>query len=286
MADTRSNPSLIVDDRTGRRIALNVSENAAIGVLDSGMGGISVLNEMRVLMPSERFLYVADSAHVPYGPKSPQYIQARCGLIARFLIERGVKALVIACNTATAAAAEQLRATYEVPVIGMEPAVKPASAATKRRVVGVLATSGMLASARFAALLDRFAGGIRVVTRAAPELVLLVEAGDLSSAAARAACESAVRPLVDAGADVIVHGCTHFPFFKPLIADIVGTEVIQIDTGAAVARHLNHVLRTRDLLARELEGGAEFFTSGEVAKASVVVGRLYGEATVQALPDS
>ena len=265
---------------------MTVSENAAIGVLDSGMGGISVLNEMRVLMPSERFLYVADSGHVPYGPKSPEFIQARCDLIARFLIGRGVKALVIACNTATAAAAEQMRASYSVPVIGMEPAVKPAVAATKCGVVGVLATSGMLASVRFAALLDRFADGVRVVTQSAPQLVLLVEAGELDGEAVRAACEAAVRPLLDAGADVIVHGCTHFPFLEPVIADIAGPTVAQIDTGAAVARQLNYALRTRGMLATGMNGGAEFVTSGEVAKAHAVVMRLYGRATVEALPDS
>ncbi|HVC77153.1 MAG TPA: glutamate racemase [Candidatus Micrarchaeaceae archaeon] len=264
---------------------MNVSENAPIGVLDSGMGGISVLNAMRSLLPAERFVYVADSGHVPYGPKPAEYIQVRCDLIARFLIERGAKALVIACNTATAAAAEQLRATYSVPVIGMEPAVKPASAATKRGVVGVLATSGTLASARFAALLDRFAGGIRVITQPAPELVLLVESGDLDSREARAACEIAVRPLLDGGADVIVHGCTHFPFLKPLIADLAGPEVIQIDTGAAVARHLKSMLGSRDLLAEGVNGDADFFTSGEVATGTGVVSRLYGEAALEALPD-
>jgi glutamate racemase len=262
-----------------------VADNAAIGVLDSGMGGISVLNEMRILLPGERFIYVADSGHVPYGPKAPEFIQGRCDLIARFLVGRAVKALVIACNTATAAAAEQLRGTLSVPVLGMEPAVKPASAATRRGVVGVLATSGMLTSARFAALLDRFAKGIRVVTQPAPELVLLVEAGDLDSAAARAACETAIRPLIDGGADVIVHGCTHFTFLKPLIANIVGPKVIQIDTGAAVARHLQSVLRAHDLLAVGARGCTEFFTSGDVSKGRVVVGRLYGEAAVEALPD-
>jgi glutamate racemase len=262
-----------------------MSGNAPIGVLDSGLGGISVLNEMRSLMPAERFVYVADSGHVPYGPKPVEYIQERCDLIARFLIERGAKALVIACNTATAAAADELRATYTVPVIGMEPAVKPASAATKNGVVGVLATSGTLASARFAALLDRFAGGIRVITQPAPELVLLVETGDLDSDEARAACEIAVRPLVDGGADVIVHGCTHFPFLKPLIAEIVGSEVIQIDTGAAVARHVKSVLASRGHLADGVNGGSQFFTSGEVAAGTEVVSRLYGEASVAALPE-
>ena len=263
-----------------------MSDQAPIGVLDSGIGGISVLNEMRQLLPYERFLYVADSGHLPYGPKPPEHIQGRCDLIARFLISRGAKALVVACNTATAAAAEQMRARWPVPVLGMEPAVKPAAAATKRRVVGVLATSGMLVSARFAALLDRFADGIQVVTQSAPELVLLVEAGHLQGDEAHAACEAAVRPLLDAGADVIVHGCTHFPFLKPVIADIAGPDVIQIDTGAAVARHLDSELSSQNLLAGEMVGGAEFFTSGDVAKANAVVMRLYGPATVLALPDS
>ena len=267
-------------------IFLTVFDQAPIGVLDSGIGGISVLNEMRQLLPYERFLYVADSGYMPYGPKPPEYIQGRCDLIARFLISRGAKALVVACNTATAAAAEQMRARWSVPVLGMEPAVKPAAAATKRGVVGVLATSGMLVSARFAALLDRFADGIRVVTQPAPELVLLVEAGNLDGKEAHAACEAAVRPLLDAGADVIVHGCTHFPFLKPVIADIAGPDVVQIDTGAAVARHLDSVLTSRDLLANGMNGGAQFFTSGDVAKAKAVVMRLYGRATVQALPDS
>ncbi|HEX3507121.1 MAG TPA: glutamate racemase [Candidatus Dormibacteraeota bacterium] len=262
-----------------------MSHNGPIGVLDSGMGGISVLNEMRSLLPDERFIYVADSGHVPYGPKPAAYIQERCDLIAGFLLQRGAKALVIACNTATAAAADQLRSTYSVPVLGMEPAVKPASAATRKGVVGVLATSGTLASARFAALLDRFAGGIRVITQPAPELVLLVEAGDLDSDGARAACEVAVRPLIDGGADVIVHGCTHFPFLKPVIAGIVGPRVIQIDTGAAVARHLKSVLGSHALLAESSHGGADFFTSGDLATGHGVVSRLFGEAAVEALPD-
>jgi glutamate racemase len=263
-----------------------VSDQASIGVLDSGMGGISVLNEMRELLPRERFIYVADSGHMPYGPKPPEDIQARCNMIVRFLIERGVKALVVACNTATAVAVEQLRAPLSVPILGMEPAVKPASAATKCRVVGVLATSGMLGSARFAALLDRFADGIQVITQPAPELVLLVEAGDLDGEKTRAACEAAVRPILDNGADVIVHGCTHFPFLKPVIADIAGPNVIQIDSGAAVARRLDSVLTSHGLIATGTIGSAKFFTSGDVTKANAVVRRLYGRATVQTLPDS
>ena len=145
---------------------VTVSDSSSIGVLDSGMGGISVLNEMQRLLPCERFLYVADSGHMPYGPKPPEYIQARCDLIARFLIDRGVKALVLACNTATAAAVDQMRATWSVPVIGMEPAVKPAAAATKTRVVGVLATSGLAAMNRLelAFRLTLVSGGIVVVT--------------------------------------------------------------------------------------------------------------------------
>ena len=263
-----------------------MSDSSSIGVLDSGMGGISVLHEMQRLLPCERFLYVADSRHMPYGPKPPEYIQARCDLIAHFLIDRGVKALVLACNTATAAAVDQMRETWSVPVIGMEPAVKPAAAATKTRVVGVLATSGMLASSRFAALLDRFADGIQVVTQPAPELVLLVEAGHLDGDAARAACESAIRPLLGEGADVIVHGCTHFPFLKPVIGDIAGPDIIQIDTGAAVARRIASVLASRNLISTDPVGGTQFFTSGDIEKANAVVGKLYGRAAVEALPES
>nr|NIU62727.1 glutamate racemase [Stutzerimonas stutzeri] len=164
--------------------------NAPVGVFDSGVGGLSVLREIRRRLPHESLLYLADSAHVPYGEKSPEYIRERCRIIAAFFVEQGAKALVLACNTATAAGVTELRELYpDLPIIGMEPAVKPAAAATRSGVVGVLATTGTLKSARFAALLDRFAGDVRVITQPCPGLVERIEAGDLASDETRAMLE-------------------------------------------------------------------------------------------------
>ena len=158
-----------------------------IGVFDSGVGGLSVLHHIRTALPDARLVYVADSAHVPYGDKAPSYIEARSLALTRFLVEQGAEAIVIACNTATAAAAAALRASYRLPIVAMEPAVKPAVAASGSGVVGVLATVGTLESARFAALLEKYAGGVEIVTQGCPGLVEAVERGDLHGAEARGA---------------------------------------------------------------------------------------------------
>jgi len=241
-----------------------------IGVFDSGVGGLSVLREIRARLPRESLLYVADSAHVPYGNKSPEFIIARSRALGRFLLDHGAKALVIACNTATAAAAPILRAAWpDVPIIGMEPAVKPAVAATRRGLVGVLATVGTIHSARFAALLDHFARDVRVVMQPAPGLAEAVEAGALDTPATRALVERHVRPLLDAGVDTIVLGCTHYPFLKPLIAELAGPDIALIDTGAAVARQLERRLAEKALLAPAAAAAASppvtFWTTGDPA---------------------
>lgn len=154
--------------------------SAPIGVMDSGVGGLSVLAEIQRLLPNETLLYVGDCGHIPYGEKSPDYIRERCRRIAGFFHEQGAKAMVLACNTATVAAVADLRELYPTwPLVGMEPAVKPAAAATRSGVVGVLATTGTLQSAKFAALLDRFANDVQVITQPCPGLVELIEAGDL-----------------------------------------------------------------------------------------------------------
>src|ERR1035437_2580251 len=157
----------------------------AIGVFDSGVGGLSVLHHIRQTLPDERLIYVADSGHVPYGDKSPSYIEQRSHALTRFLIGQGADAIVIACNTATAAAAASLRRQFSIPIVGMEPAVKPAVAATQSGVVGVLATIGTLESARFAALLERYAGEVQIVTQGCPGLVEQVEKGELHSTETR-----------------------------------------------------------------------------------------------------
>lgn len=235
---------------------------APVGVFDSGVGGLSVLAEISRLLPNESLLYVADCGHIPYGEKSPEFIRQRCRQVAEFFHQQGAKAMVLACNTATVAAVADLREHYpHWPLVGMEPAVKPAAAATRSGVVGVLATTGTLQSAKFAALLDRFANDVRVVTQPCPGLVELIETGELDSPALRQLLRGYVEPLLAAGCDTLILGCTHYPFLKPLLAEMVPATVAIIDTGAAVARQLQRLLHERGLLATGLAQPAQFWTS-------------------------
>lgn len=251
---------------------------APIGVFDSGVGGLSVLREIRARLPHESLLYLADSGHVPYGEKSADFIRARCRSIAAFLLGQGAKALVIACNTATAAAISELRGLYpQIPVVGMEPAVKPAAQATRTGVVGVLATTGTLRSAKFAALLDRFASDVRVITQPCPGLVECIEAGDLQGAGTRALLERFTAPLLEQGCDTLILGCTHYPFIKPLLADMLPPGITLIDTGAAVARRVEAVLGERGMLA-EGAAGVRFWSTGDAARLHDVLPVLWGES--------
>jgi glutamate racemase len=254
-----------------------MADEAPVGVFDSGVGGLSVLREIRTLLPDESLLYVADSGHVPYGEKSPEFIRERCRVIAEFLLQRGAKALVLACNTATAAGVAELRERYpNLPIIGMEPAVKPAAAATRSGVVGVLATTGTLKSAKFAALLDRFASDVRVITQPCPGLVELIEAGELDSDATRSLLRALVAPLLAEGCDTLILGCTHYPFIKPLLERLVPESVSIIDTGAAVARHLARLLGECDLRAAGPARPACFWSSGDARLLQRVLPVLWG----------
>lgn len=252
----------------------------AIGVFDSGVGGLSVLREIRSQLPAESLLYVADAAYVPYGEKSPTLIRQRCQRIAGFLQEQGAKALVVACNTATAAAVTELRQKYpQLPVLGMEPAVKPAAAATRSGVVGVLATTGTLKSARFAALLDRFAGDIQVLTMPCPGLVERIEQGELDSPYLRQMVQGFVQPLLNEGCDTLILGCTHYPFIRPVLTALLPPEVILIDTAAAVARHLAFRLDGLSLLNPEGgTGSVQFWSSGACAPMAQVLPVLWGQS--------
>lgn len=236
--------------------------DAPIGVFDSGVGGLSVLKEISQLLPNESLLYVGDCGHIPYGEKSPEFIRQRCAVMAEFFQNQGVKALVLACNTATVAGVADLRQRYpDWPMVGMEPAVKPAAAATRSGVVGVLATTGTLQSAKFAALLDRFASDVRVVTQPCPGLVELIETGDLHSHTLHAMLRGYVEPLLAAGCDTIILGCTHYPFLKPLLRQMLPPSISLIDTGAAVARQLQRLLSERGLLAAGPSRETHFWTS-------------------------
>lgn len=229
--------------------------NAPIGVFDSGIGGLSVLKHIHSRLPAEHLHYFADSRYAPYGNQTPEFIRQRAHAIADFLLVKGVKALVVACNTATAAAIDSLRVHYRVPVIGMEPAVKPAVAASKNGIIGVLATTGTLQSAQFAALLENYGQHVKIITQACPGLVELIERGELGGSAMREMVTRYLTPLLDAGADTIVLGCTHYPFIQPLISEMIGSGRQIIETGAAVARQVEHRLQTAHLLNLQSHSG-------------------------------
>lgn len=253
-----------------------MAEEAPVGVFDSGVGGLSVLAEIRQLLPAETLHYIADCGHIPYGEKTPAFIRERCQLIAARLHAQGAKALVVACNTATVAAVADLRERYpRWPIVGMEPAVKPAAAATRNGRVGVLATTGTLQSAKFAALLDRFALGVQVVTQPCPGLVEQVERGDLHGPETRRLLQGFLEPLLTAECDTLILGCTHYPFLRPLLAELVPPEIILVDTGAAVARRLQSLLARDARLVRGPAGPTRIWTSGEPADLEAVLPQLW-----------
>lgn len=249
-----------------------------IGVFDSGVGGLSVLRSIRATLPAENLLYVADSAHAPYGDLTPERIRDRSEHITRHLVEHGAKAVVVACNTATAIAVEHLRTLYSLPIVAIEPAVKPAVHRTASGTVGVLATSATLASPRYAALLARYGDRARVVAQACPGLVERVEHGDWDGEATRSLLREYVAPLLGAGADQLVLGCTHYPFLRGLIEEIAGPGVEVLETGPAVAAELRRRLAAAAMLAAEGAGEVRFLTSGDPERVAPVLERLWPEA--------
>ena len=250
-----------------------------IGVFDSGVGGLSVLRDIRKELPNEDLLYVADSDHAPYGDKEAEYIETRSVAISQFLVDQPVKAIVVACNTATGAAVAKLRAIFKVPIVAMEPAVKPAVENTKSGVVGVLATRRTVSSENFLNLLARFGNNADIIVQACPGLVEQVEAGDLQGEKTRSLLQGFVRPLLEKGADTIVLGWTHYPFLAPLIRTLAGIEVAIIDPGEAIARELRRRLESIGQLSdRNWPGSERFWTSGSTASATTLISQLWGSA--------
>jgi glutamate racemase len=249
-----------------------------IGVFDSGVGGVSVLREIRRVLPSEDLIYLADSAYTPYGDRPAAVITERSIAMVTLLERAGVKAVVVACNTATGIAVDALRKHFALPIIAIEPAVKPAAARTRSGVVGVLATTQTLASERFAKLVETHAAGVRVLTQPSPGLVERVESGELLTAATRSMVEKYVTPLLDGGADTIVLGCTHYPFLSSVIQDVAGPAVAVIDPAVAVARELRRRLESGGLLASNgRSGGERFWTTGPPAQSQAVIAQLWGK---------
>jgi len=249
-----------------------------IGVFDSGVGGLSVLDHVHRLLPSERLIYVADSAYMPYGSQSSEVIRERSRLITRFFVEQGAKAVVVACNTATAAAIENLRETFSIPMVGMEPAVKPAVEATRVGIIGVLATSGTLASEKFSRLVSRFNSHVEVIFQPGTGLVELVEAGALESEKTVALLQEHLTPLLERGVDALVLGCTHYPFLTPAIRKIVGEKVAILDTGDAIAAELKRQLERSSQLATKASGQVSFFSSGNIESVEPMISRLWGRS--------
>ena len=217
---------------------------ARIGIFDSGSGGLSVYRELVKLLPMEQYRYYADNAHCPYGEKSPLYIQRRARYITEHFLDKGADIIVVACNTATAAAIATLRAEYpNVPFVGMEPAVKPAALGTETGVIGVLATAGTLKGSKYLKTRGLFEANVRIVEHVGQGFVELVERGVLDGPEAEATVRASLQPLLDAGADRIVLGCTHYPFLQPVIERLAGPSVQVIDPAPAVARQTMRVLQ-------------------------------------------
>ena len=249
-----------------------------IGVYDSGVGGLSVLRAIREALPHEALLYVADAAHVPYGEKSQDFVERRACAIADYFVSRGARAMVVACNTATAAAIALLRRRHPgLVIIGVEPAIKPAAHLTHSGVVGVFATTGTLASPKFATLVQREAPEVRILLRPCPQWVRLVEQGVLAGPQAAAAVAGPVAELRQAGADVLVLGCTHFPFLRDLIQAAAGPGVPLLETGAPVARWLRHQLHERGLLREQGPGTLALETTGAGDALAQLASRLLGQ---------
>jgi glutamate racemase len=248
--------------------------SAPIGVFDSGVGGLSILAGIHELLPTEKLVYLADSAHAPYGPKGEAYIRDRCDIIMQFFIRQQVKAVVVACNTATAAAIGWLRERYTLPIIGVEPAVKPAAELSNKGIVGVLATSGTLASDKYIALHNRFTHQTEIITRACPGLVELIEQTEADVAAITGLLEEFTAPMLDKGADTLVLGCTHYSLITEVIQQVVGPEVRIVDSGKAVAKQLQRKLE--HALSAERSGGITFLSTGDPAQQTILMQRYWG----------
>jgi glutamate racemase len=253
-----------------------MSDERPVGLFDSGVGGLTILREVRRQFPSEQCLYFADSRECPYGTKPVIEIQRRCETVVDFLLDRGAKTIMVACNAASVSALAHLRARYSVPFVGIVPAVKPAAKLTRSGKIGVLTTPTTAGSEPLAQLIEQFAYGVSVKTQVCPGLVPLVEQGNVDGPEVRNLLDRYLSALLDAGVDVIVLGCTHYPFLGAQIAERCGPGVTLIDPADAVARQLGRVLDAESLAASGAGGATRYYTSGEASEFERVLTRLAG----------
>ena len=258
-----------------------MTENQPIGFFDSGWGGLSIMKTARETLPFENFLYVADCGHSPYGDQSHELIVERARKISAFLFEqKKIKALVVACNTATAEAIDVIR--NERPdkiIIGVEPAVKPAVLLSKNKCIGMISTTRTAHSARYLSLLERFGQNARILSVGCPGLMDCVEAGEFDSPSTIALLHKYLDPLIDAGIDTLILGCTHYPFLTDAIRSIVGSEILIYEPSPAVAKHLKDRLGNQVADARS-KGNETFYVSGLNEQRKSVANRLWGNATL------
>ena len=275
-----SNRALARSYNPGRAICLcepGLSDDRPVGLFDSGVGGLTILREVRGLLPGEQCLYFADSRECPYGTKPVPIIQRRCEAVVDFLLDHNAKAIVVACNTASVAALAHLRARYRVPFVGIVPGVKPAAGLTRVGRIGVLATPTTAESEPLAQLIQQFAYGVTVMTQVCPDLVSLVEKGTIEGPEVEWLLERYLGALLDSGVDVIVLGCTHYPFLKPQIQRLCGPGVTLVDPADAVAAQLGRVLAKEDLASSGSLGSTRYYTSGGVREMKHALRQLLGD---------
>jgi glutamate racemase len=255
-----------------------MSSNFPIAVLDSGAGGLSVLKKIRELLPNEELIYMADSYFAPYGSKSTRVIKNRCFENMGFVDLQHAKALVLACNTATAAGVKELREAFDIPIIGMEPAIKPAADLTRTGVIGVLATAGTLDSEKFMDLHSLYRDRVEIITKACPGLVDEIERIEPDRGEIIKLVTEYTETFLDKGGDTLVLGCTHYALIADIIAEIVGPKVVIVDTGMSVAKELKRRLQEEELISESKEKGRiSFFTSGNVEDQEILLSRYWGE---------
>lgn len=251
-----------------------------VGIFDSGIGGLSVFREIRKVLPDQSYIYYSDNAHCPYGEKSREYIIDRAREITKFLISKGCQIVVVACNTATAAAISTLREEFPISFIGMEPAIKPAAKLTGTGVVGVLATAGTLKASKYIDTRAQWAQNVKIVEHIGQGFVELVENGTTSGPDAEKTVSASLKPLLEEGADTIVLGCTHYPFLSDTISKVASKmfperEIRIIDPAPAVAKHLVEVMTQKGLSLTSPSGfSIELHSSGDKTQMEILYGRI------------
>lgn len=240
-----------------------MSKDSPIGIFDSGVGGTSIWKEVHSLLPLEHTIYLADSDNAPYGEKSQEEITRLSIKNTEKLLNMGCKLIIVACNTATTNSIQTLRSTYDVPFIGIEPAIKPAALQTKTKSIGILATKGTLSSALFAKTSDLYSKDIKVTEVVGKGLVQEIERGNKDSVQVEGMLADMLQPMLEAGIDYLVLGCSHYPYLIPTLKKLLPGHVTIIDSGMAVAKQTKLVLQSLDLLAHSQQAAPEFFTNAD-----------------------